>query len=104
MSIIIKDGVEIWTKERFIVTTWTLDFYKRKVKDERKFEVEAYSDFTAIDVAVDEGICYISEVTERNRIWEVSNVADAQAAVEFGDGAIPRVYDRDPVFYDEVCS
>ena len=100
MSIITKDGVETWTKERFVVTTWTLDFYKREVKDRRKHEVEAYSDLlqlTSLSMRV-------SEVTARNRIWEVANVADAQAAIEFGDSAIPRVYDRDPVFYDEVCS
>jgi len=105
-SVITKDATgeftETWTKERFVVTTWTLDFWTRKASDRVTREVEAYSNDTAIDVAVDEFICDIPEVTELRRVWEVANVADVQAANDAMEDYTPFSCNTRMVFADDV--
>ena len=86
-------GREDWIIEQFRVVTWTVNFWTQAIEDRRVAEVEAYSDWTAIDVAVDQfGVCSPDEVKDRNRVWKVINVADEQA----------EIYSNDPVFADEV--
>ena len=107
MSIIITknaDGTthEEWNKEEFIVTTWTLGFFDRVASDRVTREVEAYDNWTAIDVAVDNFICDIHEVTEPRRFWEVTNKADRDAARFEGNTYIPSVEHGKLVFADEL--
>ena len=107
MSIIVTknaDGTtsEEWNKEEFIVTTWTMDFFDRSINDRVSREVEAYDNWTAIDVAVDNLICRENAVTEPRRFWEVTNVADRDAARLDGNTYVPSVEHGKLVFADEM--
>lgn len=104
MSIITgTDGKEIWTKESYRVETWTVAFWDRKVEYRRSAEVEAYNISTAIDVAVDvAGLCLPAEVSERNRAFSITNIADQQAAVDAGEEYSPVLLTNDPVFADAL--
>ena len=81
MAIIVHaDGREDWIEEQFRVVTWTVSPLDGRIDNRRVAEVEAFSDWTAIDVAVDQhGVCHPDEVRSPSREWRVINVADEQA-------------------------
>ena len=81
MAIIVHaDGREDWIEEQFRVVTWTVSPLDGRIDNRRVAEVESFSDWTAIDVAVDQhGVCHPDEVRSPSREWRVINVADEQA-------------------------
>jgi hypothetical protein len=81
MAIIVHaDGREDWIEEQYRVTCVERDFDGSDIERTRQtVEVDAYSNFTAIDVAIDKyNVCSPDRVKDLK--WIVINVADEMAA------------------------